>query len=190
MPSVWDDTLTEHKRRQRERILRTAADLIAERGMADVAMSVLARRAGVARATLYNYFPDLEHVVAALVAEQAARFRHGLDQQLAEATDPAEQLRRYLVAVHEWTGRRGGRAHTGRKPSAELLAVVHEPLADLRELLAGILADGVGAGMFADGIDPALHAGLIFKLVTDPAVTGPAERDQLLRFVARGLAPG
>jgi len=90
--TAWADTLSDHKRRQREHILRTAADLISERGVGEVAMSVLARRAGVARATLYNYFPDFEHVVAAVVADQAARFRRHLDQQLAATADPADRV--------------------------------------------------------------------------------------------------
>lgn len=188
-PTVWDETLTDHKRRQRERILQTAAELIAERGMADVAMSVLARRAGVARATLYNYFPDIEHVVTALVADQAARFRRRLDQQLAEAADPPERLHRYLLAVHEWATRRTGRHHTDRRPSPQLLTVVHEPLTGLRELLATIVADGVTTGVFAADIDPNAHAELIFKLLMDPAAADPDGRQQLVRFIQRGLTP-
>jgi AcrR family transcriptional regulator len=37
-------------------------------------MTALARRSGVARATLYNYFPDVEQVLEALVAAQVSQF--------------------------------------------------------------------------------------------------------------------
>lgn len=191
-PTVWEDSLTEHKRRQRAHILRVAADLIGEQGAANVAMSTLARRAGVARATLYNYFPDIERVLAAVVAEQAARFRTDLDHQLATAPDPARRLHRYLLAVHEWTARRdrsrGGHGNPGRKLSPQLSAVIHEPLAGLRALLATILADGIAGGVFARDIDPALHADFVFKLVTEPGTAETGARDQLVRFVERGLA--
>jgi AcrR family transcriptional regulator len=191
-PTIWTDTLSGHKQRQREHILQTAAQLIAERGAADMAMSALARRAGIARTTLYHYFPDAERVLVALVSDQAARFRAELDRRLSEATNSDEQLTRYLVAVHGWATRRerarGRHADGGRKLSPHLLAVVHEPLADLRDLLANIVAGGVADGTFAGDIDPRLHADLILKLVTDPAVATERARDQLVRFVRHGLA--
>jgi AcrR family transcriptional regulator len=190
-PTIWSDSLTSHKQRQREHIVRTAGQLMAEQGTANVAMSVLARRAGIARATLYSYFPDIERVVTAVVADQAARFRTQLDQRLAEASSPRERLRRYLLEVHQWAGQRGrsrGHQDSRRKLSPHLLAVVHEPLTDLRELLAAILTDGVTHNVFAADIDPRLHAEFILKLLMDSTATGPAARDQLLRFVQRGLA--
>ena len=194
-PTIWQDSLTSHKQRQREHILRAAADLITEQGAANVAMSALARRAGVARATLYNYFPDIERVIAALVADQAARFRQRLDQNLAQASSQLERLRRYLVAVHDWADQRG-RSHAGQRDGAgrlspHLLAVIHEPLTDLRELLTAILTDGVTQQTFAADIDPPLHARLILNLLTDPTAAGPAARNHLVRFIERGLtAPG
>jgi AcrR family transcriptional regulator len=190
-PTIWQDSLTSHKERQREQILRAAADIIAERGAANVAMSALARRAGVARATLYNYFPDIERVIAALVADQAKRFRHRLDLQLAKASSPSERLRRYLVAVHDWAAQRG-RSHAGQRDgggrlSPHLFAVIHEPLTDLRELLTAILTEGVSQQAFAADIDPPLHAEMILGLLTDPTAGGPAARDHLVRFIERGL---
>lgn len=190
-PTIWDESLTSHKQRQREHILRAAAQLVSERGAADIAMSVLARRAGVARATLYNYFPDVERVLSALVADQAARFRTELDRQLAEATDPSGRLHRYLLAVHQWGAQRrharAGGTDRSRKLSPQLLAVIHEPLTDLRELLCAILTDGVARGSFGSDIDPKLYAEFILRLLLDSTATGPAALDQLLRFIQRGL---
>ncbi len=190
--TIWEDSLSEHKLRQRAHILRVAADLVAEQGAAGVAMSTLARRAGVARATLYNYFPDIERVLTAVVADQAARFRSDLDQQLATAPDPAQRLHRYLLAVHQWTVRRdrsrGGHGNPSRKLSPHLSAVIHEPLAGLRALLATILADGAAHGIFACDIDPVLHAEFVFNLVTEPGTAEPEARDQLIRFIERGLS--
>ncbi len=101
-PSIWSDSLATHKQRLREHIVGTAGELLAERGLGGVSMSLLAQRAGIARATLYNHFPDFERVLAALVADEVARFRVQLDRHLADASDPVERLRRYLVAVHDW----------------------------------------------------------------------------------------
>jgi hypothetical protein len=51
----------------------------------------------------------------------------------------------------------GQRYGSGRL-SPHLLAVIHEPLIDLRELLTAILTDGVSQQAFAADIDPPLHA--------------------------------
>lgn len=70
-----------------------------------------------------------------------------------------------------------------------MLDVVHEPLVELRELLAAILADGITDGIFASELDSARHAQFILNLITDPRVTTPTALDQLVGFIRRGLTP-
>ncbi len=202
-PSIWTDSLATHKQRLRQHIVRTAAELLAERGLGDVSMSLLAQRAGIARATLYNHFPDFERVLAALVADQVARFRVQLDRHLAAAADPAERLRRYLVAVHDWATRQrqqpSKRNDTARPTSRtrtlspQVVTATHEPLSQLHEILEQILTDAIASHAIHPDTDPRLHADLILKLLLDPrqpataGCTPGAERDQLVRFVLRGL---
>lgn len=186
-PSIWSDSLTEHKQRQRQHIVQAAGQLIADRGAGELTMSALARRAGISRATLYHYFPDVERVIAAVVADQAARFRSDLDRKLAGAANSHERLTCYVLTVHHWAQRRARHGSGTRKLSSQLLAVVHEPLAELRELLTAILADGIADGTFASTLDPALYAELILNMITDPRVTTPVPPEQLASFVQRGL---
>ena len=188
-PSIWSDSLTSHKQRQRQHIVQAAAQLIADRGAGDLTMSALARRASVSRATLYHYFSDVERVMAAVVTEQAARFRSDLDRKLSGAVNSRERLACYVLTVHQWAHRRAHHPGGKRKLSSQMLAVVHEPLAELRELLAAILAGGIADGTFASELDPALHAQLILNLITDPRVTTPTAPQQLLGFIQRGLTP-
>jgi AcrR family transcriptional regulator len=42
-----------------DRIIDAALSLIGERGLGEVTMVEVARRAGVARQTLYNHYPDV-----------------------------------------------------------------------------------------------------------------------------------
>jgi AcrR family transcriptional regulator len=71
--------------RNRTRILDTASELFAERGL-DASMPELAERAGVGVGTVYRAFPDKEHLLGAVVA---ARFRWFAEQveAAAEADD-------------------------------------------------------------------------------------------------------
>jgi AcrR family transcriptional regulator len=47
----------------RKAILDTTAALVAEGGLLSVTMSRIAEEAGIGRATLYKYFPDVEAIL-------------------------------------------------------------------------------------------------------------------------------
>ena len=60
-------TLSEKRSRTVHSILGAALQIVMEEGVAGLSMSALAQRAGVSRQTLYNYFPDVEAVLAGLM---------------------------------------------------------------------------------------------------------------------------
>lgn len=191
-PVIWGESISDHKRRMRERILGTAATLVAERGGAQVPMSLLARRVGIARATLYTYFPDLQHVLRALVEHEVEQLATALDQQLTGCADTSQQLSRYLVTVHDWAVRqRRPRGQRHPLPSA-MIATMHQPLARLRDRLAAILTEGVANHTLPPDIAPRPHADLVLRLLLDPLPSDPpdrpATRAQVLRFLHRALA--
>ncbi|HEY0803811.1 MAG TPA: TetR/AcrR family transcriptional regulator, partial [Pseudonocardiaceae bacterium] len=176
-PTIWNDSLAGHKERLREHIIDTAAELVRERGSATVPMSVLAVRAGIARATLYNYFPDIEAVLAALVAQEVTRFRTQLDKRLRAIADPVERLDRCLLMIHRWAtqqrAQRGDTAHraTRHKLSGQVIAAMHQPVAELRDVLAAILTDGIAEHAFAADTSPQYHADLVLRLLLQPNTT-------------------
>lgn len=65
MPRIWSDTIDSHRRQVNDAILDATAQLIAEHGPMSVSMSAIAERAGIGRATLYKYFPDVESILVA-----------------------------------------------------------------------------------------------------------------------------
>src|SRR3954462_7349259 len=83
VPRLWDDTIEAHRRTVRDVTLDTAAALVAEHGLASVTMSQIAGRAGIARATLYRYFPDVEAILVAWHERQVDRHL----RQLVEVRD-------------------------------------------------------------------------------------------------------
>lgn len=192
--STWSQTLAARKDQRRRHIAATAAALIDHHGVAGLSMSLLARRAGIARATLYNYFPDLESVLATVVAEQVRAMTVELDRRLAATTDPAEQLDRTLRALLDWLGRRPGTgSHADPRLSPHVIATLHEPLDGLRERVRRVLERGVADGTFAATVDPSVHAEFVIRLLFGlRAHTGDARHqrliaEQLPRFVLSGL---
>jgi AcrR family transcriptional regulator len=95
VPKLWNDTIDEHRRTVHTAILDAAASQAAQHGLASVTMSQIAASAGIGRATLYKYFPDVD---AILVAWHERQINHHL-QQLVEARDSTPQPGRQLAAV-------------------------------------------------------------------------------------------
>jgi AcrR family transcriptional regulator len=86
------------KSEQRERILDAARGLFAERGVEPVTMADVATAAGVARATVFNYFASKYALVEAITDDVIAYFRGMLDNALADDVTPTPALIRALFA--------------------------------------------------------------------------------------------
>jgi AcrR family transcriptional regulator len=84
-------------------ILAAAEELIAKHGLHDAALVQIAKRAGVAVGTLYNYFTDRDALIRALFESRRATFRPRLVAALsAGAGLPFEpRLRGFVRAVLE-----------------------------------------------------------------------------------------
>ena len=89
-----------------ERILESAAGLIAERGAEAVTMTEIAQRAGVVIGSLYQYFPDKAGVMAALFERHSAGVREmllgavaGIDS-LDGMADRIDALSEQYFALH------------------------------------------------------------------------------------------
>ncbi|MCB1247981.1 MAG: TetR/AcrR family transcriptional regulator [Acidimicrobiales bacterium] len=65
MPRITAPTIAEHVARQETAILDAAADLFAERGVVGTEMADIAEAVGIARSSLYRYFPDKDHILLA-----------------------------------------------------------------------------------------------------------------------------
>jgi AcrR family transcriptional regulator len=63
MPRINAPSIAEHIARQESAILAAAADLFAERGVAGTDLGDIAAAVGLARSSLYRYFPDKQHIL-------------------------------------------------------------------------------------------------------------------------------
>jgi AcrR family transcriptional regulator len=65
---------------QRRRILEATADLVAERGYAEVTIEQIVRRARVGYATFYKHYPDKEQAFIALLDAALARTQYVVEE--------------------------------------------------------------------------------------------------------------
>ena len=110
MPKITAPTIAEHVRNQEQAILDAAAELFARQGVADTEMADIAHAVGLARPSLYRYFPDKDHILLAWFDREMApaiarsreivagpgsveeRLSSWLDFQLDYVTHPDHQL--------------------------------------------------------------------------------------------------
>jgi AcrR family transcriptional regulator len=131
-------------------------------------MTTLARRAGIARATLYNYFPDAERVLEALVETEVAAFLCELDRRLAPVADPGVRLEAAIGGLVAWVaGQAARRPARARKPTGVRsvdVAGIHRPLAAIEGRIGEIIAAARDAGVLPPHAEPVLAARFVVAL--------------------------
>jgi AcrR family transcriptional regulator len=88
----------------RERILNTAYDLFAQRGIRGVGVDEVIERAGVAKATLYRHFPSKDELVLGFLEERERRWTRERVESgaLQRGITPEEQLLAIFDVFDEW----------------------------------------------------------------------------------------
>ena len=131
MPRISAPTVAEHRSRQLAALLDAARDLVAEQGPAALTLTTLARRAGLSRPGLYEYFRSRQGLVAAVVEDELPRAAERIRQALHEAgTDLAAQIHAYVHVQVEMMC-------DPRHAAVSALAVQALPAADVQRILGG-----------------------------------------------------
>jgi AcrR family transcriptional regulator len=189
VPRLWNDTIEAHRREVRDATLDATAALVAEHGLLSVTMSQVAEEAGIGRATLYKYFPDVEAILVAW------HDRHVADhlERLVELRDRAGDARDQLAAVLE--------AYAlimyERPDDTELAAIVHrgEHLATAQQhvtdFIRDVLADAAQSGDVRDDVaSDELASYCISALAAAGHLRSKVAVRRLVSVILAGLSPG
>ena len=137
------DTIKVHRRSVRDATINTTAALVAEHGLASMTMSQIAKEAGSGRATLYEYFPDVESILVTWHERQVSGHLEHLAGLGNQAGDPVARVTAVLMAYaliqHE---------HHGTELASLLLRGEHVGRAQrhLSIMIRDLLTQGVGTG--------------------------------------------
>jgi len=97
VPKIAAANIEEHIRNQETRILTAARDLFTTRGYRDTDMADIAQSMGLARNSLYRYYPNKDHILVAVVRRDMAPFLDQLAEFEHRIADPIER-------IDAWTG--------------------------------------------------------------------------------------
>lgn len=187
---MWNETITAHRAAVQDAILDTAAALAAEHGPTSVTMSQIAEQAGIGRATLYKYFPDVEAILVAWHQRNIARH---LAQLTESAAGLADTPGRRLQAVLETFAARI--AHQ-RPHRTELATLVHrdEHMAgaqqQLLEFITGLIAEAADAGEVRSDVAADELAGYCLHALTAArTLRSDSAVSRLVTLTMAGLRP-
>ncbi|MEV4253970.1 helix-turn-helix domain-containing protein [Spirillospora sp. NPDC049652] len=102
MPKISAATVADHREQQRRALVQAARELLGEGGDADrVTFGAVAERAGLARNSVYRYFPDSAALFAAVVADATPRWTAHITARMAAADAPADRITAHALAQLE-----------------------------------------------------------------------------------------
>lgn len=189
VPRLWTQTIETHRREVGDAILDATATLVAAHGLRAVTMSQIAEQAGIGRATLYKYFPDVETILVAWherhVADQVAR----LKQLRSEASTPSQAIENvlsaYAIVIH------GRSRHAG---GPDVAALLHEPTrasaagTQLGRFLADLLAEGARHRVVRHDLRPDELANYCLHALNAAAdATSPAAVERLVEITIAAI---
>jgi AcrR family transcriptional regulator len=145
VPRITEPTVAEHREKQRRALLDAAQALLTEGGAAAVTAGAVAARTGLARNSIYVYFPTMDSLVAATIEQLFPPWLDAVKQAMASAQTPRDKILAYVRSNleqaasggHQWLVAlaRGPMPAAARERIMELHQPLREPLdAALKEL--------------------------------------------------------
>jgi AcrR family transcriptional regulator len=185
-----------HRRNEQARlaVLHAADDLLAERGFAGLTIEGIAARAGVAKQTIYRWWPSKVDVLLDTLIDDSQE-----NLAVPDTGSAREDTRRYLRDLARFiTGNPAGKVLLvligEAQHDAEMARIFHTRYLDpRREAERAMLARGVASGELADGLDldhalDRLLGPLFYRALLTGGPIAPAVTDQLVEDVLGGAA--
>jgi AcrR family transcriptional regulator len=169
MPRIEARNIEEHVRMQTARILDAASALFRERGYRRTDMREIADAVGLARNSLYRYYPNKDHILLACLQRDMTPFLTQIRALEDRFVDPGERVERWLdlqMAI----------AASACHDTMEMLADVREKSPELRrdisalhEPASRVLATAVAEILAGSGRDARLVSQLIASMLRTAA---------------------
>src|SRR5580704_4775349 len=181
-----DELKRSDARRNREAILAAALEALTE--APEASLNAIARRAGVANATLYRHFPSREELVLATYEQEVGHVVNAADVLLQERA-PLDALRSWVARLARYAVTKHGLADALRKaasPGSDLSST--DTYTAIVAALNRLLQANISAGTLRPGLDAEdviLAIAGLWQL--DPSSDWSAQSQRIYDIVLGGL---
>jgi AcrR family transcriptional regulator len=195
MPRIDAPTVEEHVRQQTDRLLEAASALFRKQGFHGTDMGDIAAEVGLARNSLYRYFPNKENILVACVQRDMGPFLKRIEGLEATCHDPRAR-------IDAWIDMAIDIAVSPAHATLELIGEIKEASPELRheilrlhQLPNGVLERAVRAVLGRQRRDPALLTVMIAGMMQSAAAQAirrkspAAVKRELKSAVVRLLQP-
>jgi AcrR family transcriptional regulator len=97
MPRISAENLEAHRAETTDRLLDAWSELVLERGYDGVSLADVAKRIGLARTAVYNYFSDREELLFAWTDREVTRTMEVLAERLTTVDSAVDKLHEFVV---------------------------------------------------------------------------------------------
>jgi AcrR family transcriptional regulator len=191
VPRISAPTVVEHRARQRRAVLDAAAQVALEQGGRGVTFAAVSARSGLARSSLYEYFPSPDALLAELVVDSLDRVTAEVRSAVDAQRDPRLRLRAYVRAVLRLADS-GDRALGRALSDLELPPECSAALGAMHERLAAPLVDALAALGSADPARDAAYAQGVLEAAARRIESGGGPRSEAAAaeaFIVAALEP-
>ncbi|MBK8731580.1 MAG: TetR family transcriptional regulator [Actinomycetales bacterium] len=191
MPRIEAATVAEHNAMRRRQVVNAAAEVLGDVGVGGFTPAAVAKRAGLARSSMYQYYPSTEALLGAAISEMLVRSRDRVSAAVDGAGTPAERVTAYVrEAIADATS---GHATMPDVHAIEMPEVCREGVRALHDELMEPLRSALeDAGVPDPRMASVLVRGLVNAAVSAArrgAPRGPLE-DATVEFVLAGVGLG
>ena len=99
MPRIEAPTVAEHNAMRRRQVIEAAADELRDGGVSSFTPAAVAKRAGLARSSMYQYYPSTDALLGAAITTLLQRSRDRMIAATQAAGSPAERVTAYIEAA-------------------------------------------------------------------------------------------
>ncbi len=160
---------------RKEKIIGVAMEIFSGRPYHQVTMDEIARRAGVAKSTLYYYFPSKEALYATLLHEGLNLLLRELKDQFRDES-PLENLKQFIKKmVLFFLEHREALVVLQSEESAlynKRLEECYKQYCSIKEVLTNIIQEGIEKGELRGDISPRMAAHILIGMIKEPVLHG------------------
>ncbi|MFY9332097.1 MAG: TetR/AcrR family transcriptional regulator [Candidatus Nanopelagicales bacterium] len=96
MPAIDAPTVAEHRERRRDTLVHITAEIMIESGCRAVTMASVAKRAGLSRTAVYEYYNSAGDIVADVIVDEMHAWCDYLDDATRTIEDPQARIEAWI----------------------------------------------------------------------------------------------
>lgn len=182
--------MSKHKARQIAKIIEATLSLLQSEGLSRLNFSNIAKTAGLTRQTVYNYFPDVETIIAQALDAHA----QAMEKHLLKIIKTANGAREKLQVFAQFQISISSPEHNNISLEAALSPKVRERLAKHENSIKTTLKNAIKLGIknkeLPKNLEPTIASDLVWGLAqgaANAATIHPKQKPMLLDAVNRAI---